>query len=93
MSRLPDALFIIDVKAEAIAVKEAQRLGIEIFAIVDSNCNPMDIDFVVPGNDDSIRAIELYCSKVADACIEGAAIHDERVKREVAGVRRARPHQ
>ncbi len=89
MSRLPDALFIIDVKAEAIAVKEAQRLGIAIIAIVDSNCDPTDLDFVVPGNDDSIRAIELYCSKMSDACIEGAAIHNERVMREVADAEKA----
>jgi small subunit ribosomal protein S2 len=84
MTKLPDALFVIDVKAEAIAVKEAQRLGIAIVAIVDSNCDPTGIDFVVPGNDDSIRAIELYCSKMSEACIEGAAIHNERVMREVA---------
>jgi small subunit ribosomal protein S2 len=84
MSKLPDALFIIDVKAESIAVKEAQRLGIAIVAVVDSNCDPTGIDYVVPGNDDSIRAIELYCAKVSGACIEGAALNDERVMRDVA---------
>ena len=72
MTRLPDALFVIDVGREHIAVKEANRLGIPIVAIVDSNCDPEAIDFVVPGNDDSIRAIQLYCQRVADACAEGA---------------------
>jgi len=80
MGRLPDALFIIDVRMESIAVSEAKRLGIPIIAIVDSNCDPYDIEFVVPGNDDSIRAIQLYCSLVSEACIEGAAIHNERVQ-------------
>ena len=84
MPRLPDALFVIDVSMESIAISEAQRLGIPIAAVVDSNCNPYDIDYVIPGNDDSIRAIQLYCSRVADACIEGAASHNERVMAEVA---------
>ena len=84
MSRLPDALFIVDVKMESIAVSEAQRLGIPIVAIVDSNCDPYDIEFVVPGNDDSIRAIQLYCSRVADVCIEGSAIRNERLQSQVA---------
>ncbi|MBW2229705.1 MAG: 30S ribosomal protein S2 [Deltaproteobacteria bacterium] len=79
MSRLPDAMFVIDVGKEAIAVSEARRLGIPIIAVVDSNCNPLDIDFVVPGNDDAIRSIELYCRCVADACIEGAAQHQAKL--------------
>src|SRR5262245_44537238 len=74
MSRLPDAVFVIDVNREEIAISEAQRLGIPIVAVVDSNCNPFEIDYVIPGNDDSIRAIQLYCARLADACIEGAAI-------------------
>ena len=74
MARLPDALFVIDVNCESIAVQEAKRLGIPIIAVVDSNCNPIDIDFVIPGNDDSIRAIQLYTSRVANACLEGDAI-------------------
>ena len=82
MSRLPDALFVIDVGKEQIAISEAQRLGIPIVAIVDSNCNPRDIDFVVPGNDDAIRSIELYCRCVADVCIEGANLHNERLQSE-----------
>ena len=84
MTRLPDALFIVDVKREAIAVKEARRLGIPIVAIVDSNCDPGGIDFVVPGNDDSTRAIQLYCQRVADACSEGAELFNARIQSEVS---------
>jgi small subunit ribosomal protein S2 len=90
MTRLPDALFIVDVGREAIAVKEAIRLGIPIVAIVDSNCDPESIDFVVPGNDDSTRAIQLYCQRVADACAEGARLFNERVQSEVSEQERTR---
>jgi small subunit ribosomal protein S2 len=82
MAKLPSAVVVIDVNREAIAVKEAQRLGIPIIAVVDSNCDPFDIDYVIPGNDDSIRAINLYVSRLADACIEGAAVFNERVQSE-----------
>jgi small subunit ribosomal protein S2 len=82
MTRLPDVIFVIDVNREAIAVSEAKRLGIPIIAVVDSNCDPYDIDIVIPGNDDSIRAIQLYCSRIADACLEGAALFNERVTSE-----------
>jgi small subunit ribosomal protein S2 len=71
MSRLPGALFVIDPKNEAIAVREGRRLGIPIVSIVDTNCNPEEVDFVIPGNDDAIRAIRLLTSRVSDACIEG----------------------
>ena len=71
MTRLPDCLFVIDVQKEELAVKEAQKLGIPVVAVVDSNCNPTGIDYVVPGNDDAIRAVRLFCSKIADAIIEG----------------------
>jgi len=90
MTRLPDALFIVDVGRESIAVKEANRLGIPIVAIVDSNCDPESIDFVVPGNDDSTRAIQLYCQRVADACAEGAQIFNDRVQSQVSEQERAR---
>ncbi len=90
MSRLPQVLFIIDVNCESIAVKEARRLSIPIIAVVDSNCDPLDIDFVIPGNDDSIRAINLYCSKVANACLEGEAIHNDRVQRQEAEKEKAK---
>jgi small subunit ribosomal protein S2 len=90
MSRLPQALFIIDVNCEMIAVKEARRLSIPIIAVVDSNCDPLDIDFVIPGNDDSIRAIQLYCSRVANACLEGEAIHNDRIQSQEAEKEKAK---
>jgi small subunit ribosomal protein S2 len=78
MSKLPGAMFIIDPKNEAIAVREGRRLGIPIVAIVDTNCDPDDIDYVIPGNDDAIRAIRLVSSRVAEACIEGRKLYEER---------------
>jgi small subunit ribosomal protein S2 len=77
MSKLPDVVFVIDVAVEEIAVSEARRLGIPVIGIVDSNCNPDGVDFVVPGNDDAIRSLDLYCKLVANACIEGEQIHQE----------------
>src|ERR1051326_5927040 len=71
MNRLPDALFVIDVRKEDIAVKEANRLGIPIIAVVDTNCSPEGIDYVIPGNDDALRAVRLFASRIADAVIEG----------------------
>ncbi|MEM9170255.1 MAG: 30S ribosomal protein S2 [Pseudomonadota bacterium] len=68
---LPDMLFVIDVKKEAIAIKEARKLGIPVVAVVDTNCDPDGVDFVIPGNDDASRAIALYCGLVADAVIDG----------------------
>ena len=73
MTDLPTAMFIIDPTKEQIALAEARRMGIPVVAIVDTNCNPDDIDYPVPANDDAIRAIKLICSKVADAIIEGKA--------------------
>jgi small subunit ribosomal protein S2 len=90
MTRLPDAIFVIDVGCEAIAIKEANRLGIPIVGVVDSNCDPDSIDYVVPGNDDSLRAIQLYCTRVADVCVEGAMLFNERVQAEVAEEERAK---
>ncbi|MBF0201115.1 MAG: 30S ribosomal protein S2 [Desulfamplus sp.] len=78
MKSLPGALFIIDPKNEAIAVREANRLGIPIVAVVDTNCDPDDIDYVIPGNDDAIRSIRLFASKIADACIEGRERYEEK---------------
>ncbi len=71
LSGLPGALFVVDPKNEAIAVREGRRLNIPIVAIVDTNCDPDDIDYIIPGNDDAIRAIRLITSRMADACIEG----------------------
>ena len=77
MKRLPDLLFIVDVCREDAAVHEANLLNIPIIAMVDTNCNPLDIDYVIPSNDDAIRAIKLLVSKVADAVLEGQAVHKE----------------
>jgi small subunit ribosomal protein S2 len=77
MGKLPDALFIIDPKRERNAVTEAKKLSIPIVAIVDTNCNPEEIDYVIPGNDDAIRAIKLLASVIADAVLEGKKIAQE----------------
>lgn len=77
MTGLPSAIFIIDSKKEAIAIKEARKLGIKVVAIVDTNCDPDEVDCVIPGNDDAIRAIKLFSSAMADACIEGRAQYAE----------------
>jgi small subunit ribosomal protein S2 len=77
MTRLPDAVFIIDVKKEEIAVAEANRLGIPIVAVVDTNCSPEGIDYVIPGNDDALRAVRLFASRIADAIVEGNQIATE----------------
>jgi len=71
MNGLPGALFVVDPKNEAIAVREGRRLNIPIVAIVDTNCDPEDVDYIIPGNDDAIRAIRLITSRMADACLEG----------------------
>jgi small subunit ribosomal protein S2 len=71
MRRLPGALFIVDTRKEHIAVAEARRLGIPIVALVDTNCNPEEVDYPIPANDDAIRAIKLLAGRIADACIEG----------------------
>ncbi len=71
MTRLPDAVFIIDVKKEEIAVAEANRLGIPVVAVVDTNCSPEGIDYIIPGNDDALRAVRLFASRIADAVLEG----------------------
>jgi small subunit ribosomal protein S2 len=77
MSGLPDALFVVDPKKEAIAVAEANKLGIPVISIVDTNCDPELITFLIPGNDDAIRAIRLFTSKITDAYIDGSARHDQ----------------
>ena len=71
MTRLPGALLVIDVKKEAIAVKEAKRLGIPVFAIVDTNCDPEDVDYVIPANDDAIKSIQIITKAFTDAILEG----------------------
>ena len=79
---LPGGLFVVDPKREDIAVSEAKKLRIPIVAIVDSNCDPDDIDYVIPGNDDAIRAIKLFSSRIADAILEGKKKFEERIQAE-----------
>jgi small subunit ribosomal protein S2 len=78
MTNLPGVIFVVDSKNEAIAVSEGKRLGIPIIGIVDTNSDPDEIDYVVPGNDDAIRAIRLFSSRIADACIQGRALYEEK---------------
>jgi small subunit ribosomal protein S2 len=82
MGKLPGAVFVVDPKNEAIAVREARRLNIPIVAIVDTNCDPDEVDFAIPGNDDAIRAIRLVSARIADACIEGQKRFSERKQAE-----------
>jgi len=85
MDQLPGALFVVDPKREEIAVKEANKLGIPVVAIVDTNCDPDPIDYVIPGNDDAIRAIKLLSSKIADAVLEGKELYRERMLAQYEG--------
>ena len=89
MRKLPDALFVIDPKKEEIAVREANKLHIPVVAVVDTNCDPDVVDYKIPGNDDAIRAIRLFCAAMADAVLEGKALYEERMKGE--GVETAPP--
>ncbi|NIS59419.1 MAG: 30S ribosomal protein S2 [Proteobacteria bacterium] len=82
MDRLPGAVFVVDLKKERIAVSEARKLGIPSVGIVDTNCDPDEIDYVIPGNDDAIRAIRLFSSKIADAVIEGRQIYEKTLQEE-----------
>ncbi|HWG48640.1 MAG TPA: 30S ribosomal protein S2 [Candidatus Acidoferrales bacterium] len=84
MSRLPDLIFVIDSNKEAIAVKEARKLGIPVVAVVDTNCDPTEVDWVIPGNDDALRAIRLFASKVADSIAEGAQAASDKQQEEIA---------
>ncbi len=82
MNDLPGAIFVVDPKNEMIAVREGRRLNIPIVAIVDTNCDPDEIDYIIPGNDDAIRAIRLLTSRIADACIAGKAAFEEKMQAE-----------
>ena len=77
MNGLPDLLFVIDSNKEAIAVKEARKLGIPVVAVVDTNCDPDEVDYVIPGNDDALRAIRLFTTKISDAVVEGRSLATE----------------
>ncbi len=85
MNKLPGAIFIIDPKKETIAVKEARKLGIPVVAVVDTNCDPDDIDYIIPGNDDAIRAIRLFASRMADACLDGAQARETSLRTDAEG--------
>ena len=80
MKRLPDVLIVVDINKEHIAVKEANKLGIPVFAVVDTNCDPDPIDYLIPGNDDAIRAIDLFMNKLADAIQEGKEIYKKKLE-------------
>jgi len=86
MRRLPDALFVVDSNNEAIAVKEARKLGIPVVAVVDTNCDPTVVDMVIPGNDDALRAIRLFTSKISDSVIEGVQMAGDKQRIDIAGV-------
>ncbi len=87
MRRLPDAIFVIDSNNEAIAVAEARKLGIPVVAVVDTNCDPTVVDYVIPGNDDALRAIRLFTTKIADSAFEGVQmIGDKSIANEYADV-------
>ena len=105
MSRLPDALFVVDTRKEKIAVDEARKLKIPVIGVVDTNCDPDEVDYVIPGNDDALRAIRLFASRVADAVLAGRGIRessqaddgdgegDDRGRRGPRAARQPRPEQ
>lgn len=91
MDRLPGAVFVVDPKKEKIAVREARKIAIPSIGIVDTNCNPEDVDYIIPGNDDAIRAVRLFASKVADAAIEGRQIYEKQLQTEEAREEKGTP--
>src|SRR6476469_1058778 len=85
MNRHPDIMFVIDSSKEAIAVKEARKLGIPVVAVVDTNCDPSEVDYVIPGNDDALRAIRLFTSKISESIVEGVnAMSDKGIEMQAA---------
>ncbi len=84
MKRLPDVIFVIDTNKEEIAVKEANKLGIPVVAVVDTNCSPEGVDYVIPGNDDALRAVRLFASRIADAILEGHQLAEQKEAEEAA---------
>ena len=86
MNRLPDAIFVIDSNKEQIAVREARKLGIPVVAVVDTNCDPSEVDYVIPGNDDALRAIRLFASKVADSVVEGSQVATDKQTADLAAM-------
>jgi len=84
MTRLPDAIFVIDSNKEQIAVREARKLGIPVVAVVDTNCDPSEVDYVIPGNDDALRAIRLFTSKISESIAEGVQLISDKQMAEMA---------
>jgi small subunit ribosomal protein S2 len=84
MNRLPDAVFVIDSNKEQIAVREARKLGIPVVAVVDTNCDPTEVDYVIPGNDDALRAIRLFASKISDSAVEGRQLMSDKQAAELS---------
>src|ERR1700675_2211513 len=91
MSRLPDAIFVIDSNKEQIAVREARKLGIPVVAVVDTNCDPSEVDYVIPGNDDALRAIRLFTSKIAESIAEGVNLIGDKQMAELQAVASPEP--
>jgi small subunit ribosomal protein S2 len=93
MDRLPGAIFVVDPKKERIAIREARKIGIPSIGIVDTNCNPEELDYIIPGNDDAIRAIYLFASKMADAVVEGRQLYEKQLQTEEAKEEKATVEQ
>jgi small subunit ribosomal protein S2 len=93
MKSLPEAVFVIDTRNEAIAVQEARKLKIPVIGIVDTNCDPDEVEFVVPGNDDALRAIRLFAGKIADAVITGRNLYESQGLDAKAAAERGVPHR
>src|SRR5450755_4194850 len=91
MSRLPDAIFVIDSNKEQIAVREARKLGIPVVAVVDTNCDPSEVDYVIPGNDDALRAIRLFTSKISESIAEGVHARDDKQVADIQAVAEPEP--
>jgi small subunit ribosomal protein S2 len=91
MTRLPDAIFVIDSNKEQIAVREARKLGIPVVAVVDTNCDPSEVDYVIPGNDDALRAIRLFTSKISESIAEGVHARDDKQMADIQAAAEPEP--
>ena len=91
MTRLPDAIFVIDSNKEQIAVRESRKLGIPVVAVVDTNCDPSEVDYVIPGNDDALRAIRLFTSKISESIAEGVHARDDKQLADIQAVAEPEP--
>ncbi len=91
MTRLPDAIFVIDSNKEQIAVRESRKLGIPVVAVVDTNCDPSEVDYVIPGNDDALRAIRLFTSKISESIAEGVHARDDKQMADIQAVAEPEP--